>query len=347
MMKNIQTELANIKKGNVAPIYLVLGEERYFSERIQETFINNVLEEEAMDFNFSRFDMEQSSISDALFEAVSYPFFGDKRLVFIENPFFLTGKNIKSAPTHNIDELIDYLENPPEFSVLVIFAPYEKLDRRKKITKLIEEKTKMINVASPKPYEATKYIKTVVKEQGYHFTPEAYELFTERTNGDLTMMMHELDKIFMYHLDTKNITKESVQQLVSKTLEQNVFELNNLVLANDVQGSMEAYHDLLIQKEEPIMINSLLISQFRVLLQVKILDRQGYREADIAKVLKTHPYRIKLTLRNVHKYPQKLLSEALDYLIEADFKMKTGQVDQRLQIELFIMHFSQQSKVYA
>lgn len=344
-MKNIQTELANIKKGNVAPIYLVLGEERYFSERIREAFIDSILDEEAIDFNFSRFDMEQSSLNDALFEAMSFPFFGDKRLVFIENPFFLTGKKVKSAPDHTIDELIDYLDNPAEFSIVVIFAPYEKLDRRKKITKLIEKKAQIINVSSPEPHEATNYIKTVVEEQGYHFTPEAYQLFKERTNGDLTTMMHELDKIFMYHLDTKNITKASIQQLVPKTLEQNVFELNNLVLANDVQGSMEAYHDLLIQKEEPIKINSLLISQFRILLQVKILERQGYQESDMAKILKTHPYRIKLTLRNVHKYKQTLLSEALDYLIEADYKMKTGQVDQQLQIELFIMRFSQQSKV--
>jgi DNA polymerase-3 subunit delta len=346
-MKNIQKELANIKKGNVASVYLVLGTERYYSERIREALMDNVLEEEAFDYNFSSFDMEQRSISDALFEAMSFPFFGDRRLILVENPFFLTGKKVKSAPEHNLDELMDYLENPAEFSVVVIFAPYEKLDRRKKVTKQLEKKAKVIDVSAPKPHEAAQYIKELVKEWGYHFSPEAYQLFTERTNGDLSKMMHELDKIFLYHLDTKNITKESVQQLVPKTLEQNVFELNNLVLSNNVQGSMEAYHDLLIQKEEPIMINSLLISQFRILLQVKILSKQGYSEGDIVKVLKAHPYRIKVTLRDVHKYKQELLSEALDYLIEADYKMKTGQVDQQLQIELFIMRFSQQSKIHA
>ena len=51
-MKNIQKELANIKKGNYAPIYLVLGEERYFIEQIRETIIEEALDEEAMDLNF-------------------------------------------------------------------------------------------------------------------------------------------------------------------------------------------------------------------------------------------------------------------------------------------------------
>ena len=104
---------------------------------------------------------------------------------------------------------------------------------------------------------------------------------------------------------------------------------------------------MLIQKEEPIKIVALLISQFRLLLQVKILQKQGYPQGDIAKVLKVHPYRVKLALQNIRQYNQKLLSEALDYLIDADYKMKTGQIDQELQVELFIMRFAQRSKVHA
>ena len=54
-MKNIQKELANIRKGDFAPIYLILGEERYFIERIRETIIEQALDEESIDLNFSNF----------------------------------------------------------------------------------------------------------------------------------------------------------------------------------------------------------------------------------------------------------------------------------------------------
>ncbi|HLR88300.1 MAG TPA: DNA polymerase III subunit delta [Atopostipes sp.] len=346
-MKNIQNELANIRKGNYAPIYLVLGEERYFIERIRETIIEHALDEESIDLNFSSFDMEENTINDALFEASSFPFFGERKVVFVQNPYFLTGQKVRNAPDHNIDELEDYLKNPADFTIFVIFAPYEKLDRRKKITKSLEKNAQLIDVSSPNANEANRYIKEVVKEKGYQFTDGAFQLFTERTDGNLTQMMHELDKIFLYHIDSKNITKDSIQHLVPKSLEQNVFELNTLVLNNQVEASVEAYHDLLVQKEEPIKIVALLISQFRLLLQVKVLQRQGYPQGDIAKVLKVHPYRVKLALQNVRRYEQHLLSEALDYLIDADYKMKTGQIDQELQVELFIMRFAQQSKVHA
>lgn len=344
-MKNIQQELANIRSGNFASVYLVLGEERYFLERIRETLIESALDEESMDLNFSNFDMKESTINDALFEAASFPFFGERRLVFVQNPYFLTGQRVTKAPDHNLEELEEYLKSPADFSILVLFAPYEKLDRRKKITKLIEKNAKIIDVSSPRPNEASRYIKEVVKEKGYHFSDGAFQLFTERTDGKLTSMMHELDKLFLYHADSKTITKASIQQLVPKTLEQNVFELNTLVLNKQVEAAIETYHDLLVQKEEPIKIVALLISQFRLLLQLKILQKQGYQQNDMAKVLKVHPYRVKLGLQNIRRYEQRLLSEALNYLIDADFKMKTGQIDQELQVELFIMRFAQLSKV--
>lgn len=343
-MKNIQKELASIRAENFAPIYLILGTERYFRERISEELIENALDEDSIDLNFTSFDMKEETINDALFEASSFPFFGERKVIFVENPYFLTGERVKNGPEHNLDELEAYVQSPADFSILVLFAPYEKLDRRKKLTKLLEKNVQVIDVAPPQPNEASRYIKEVVKEKGYQFTDGAFQLFVERTDGNITSMMHELDKLFLYHADSKKITKESIQQLVSKSLEQNVFELNNLVLNRQVEAAVGAFHELLVQKEEPIKIVALLISQFRLLLQVKILQKQGYQQGDIAKVLKVHPYRVKLALGSVRQYDQKVLSAALDYLIDADYKMKTGQIDQVLQVELFIMRFAQESK---
>ncbi len=344
-MKSIQQELAKIKKGQLAPIYLVQGTERYFTERIRHALFEHTLDAESKDLNFITFDMEEDTINDALYEAASLPFFGERKLVFIENPYFLTGQRVKNAPDHQLEELEEYLKEPAEFTVLVFYAPYEKLDRRKRLTKLIEKNAQLINVASPQANEGTRFIQELVHENGYQFEDGAFQLFNERTDGQLSAMMHELDKLFLYHLHSKKISKESIQQLVPKTLEQNVFELNTLVLNSQVDASIEVYQDLLTQKEEPIKIVALLISQFRLLLQVKILHSQGYPQGDIAKVLKVHPYRVKLALQSIRKYPKELLSEALNYLIEADFKMKTGQIEQELQVELFILRFAQQKRI--
>lgn len=344
-MKNIQSTLKKIEQGETAPIYLVLGEERYFIEEIRASLFENILEEEGRDLNFVRFDMEEDTVNDAIYEASSLPFFGEKKLVFIDNPYFLTGQRVTNAPEHQLSELEEYIKAPADFTVLVLFAPYEKLDRRKKLTKLIEKEAHIIDVSEAKIANASRYVQELTQQKGYEFTQDAFQLFIERTDNKLSAMMHELDKLFLYHKDSKKITKESIMQLIPRTFEQNVFELNHLVLSRQVDASIALYQDLLTQKEEPIKIVALLISQFRRLLQVKILQKQGYQQGDIAKILKSHPYPIKLALQNIQKYPQPILSEALNYLIDADYKMKTGQIDHELQVELFIMKFAQQQKL--
>lgn len=345
-MKNIQKALSKIQKGEIKPVYLVLGEERYFIEEIKNHLFEQTLEVESRELNFISFDMEERTINDAIYEASSLPFFGDKKLVFVENPYFLTGKSVKNAPNHQLDELEAYLKAPADFTVLVIFAPYEKLDRRKKITKLLEQEASIIDVSEVKTGNAKRYIQELTQKKGYQFEQGALELFVERTDSKLSAMMHEIDKLFLYHKDSKKITKESVMQLIPRTFEQNVFELNNLVLRNQADASIALYQELLTQKEEPIKIVALLISQFRRLLQVKILKRQGYQQGEIAKILKSHPYPVKLALQSVQKYPQKLLSEAHSYLIDADFKMKTGQIDHELQVELFILKFAKEQRSF-
>ena len=87
---------------------------------------------------------------------------------------------------------------------MVLFAPYEKLDRRKKITKSLEKNAQFIDVSSPYPNEVNRYVKEIIKEKGYQMTDGAFQLFMERTDGQLTKMMHELSKLFYIMWIRKN-----------------------------------------------------------------------------------------------------------------------------------------------
>jgi len=80
---------------------------------------------------------------------------------------------------------------------------------------------------------------------------------------------------------------------------------------------------------------------------VKILREKGYQQAEIASVLKVHPYRVKLASQQERKFDQKSLSQAHLGLIESDYRMKTGQADQKLQFELFVLKFAENKKEFA
>lgn len=338
---NFVSELAKIKNGTIAHVYIVLGTESYLASIVRKTLLDSLLSAEELELNYGAYDMEEVSIGTALEDAESIPFFGDRRLVFVDRPVFLTGDKTKLKVEHDVKWLESYLTHPSESTTLVFFAPYEKLDERKKITKLLKKTATIIEVNALSEKDMRKYIKDTIANEEYRYSPEAFELFIQLTDAKLSVAMGELPKLFIYAQDTKFITLDAVQELVAKSLEQNIFALNEYVLKKDVGQALNLYQDLLLQKEDPIKINAIMTSQFRLLIQVKILEKKGYQQGDIAKQLKTHPYRVKLAIQQMRKIEEHSLIEAYNGLIDAEYRLKTGKGDKEMQFELFVLQYAQ------
>ena len=128
-----------------------------------------------------------------------------------------------------------------------------------------------------------------------------------------------------------------VKELIPRSLEHSIFDLLKYILANQKEQALALYNELLLQGEEPIKINAILISQFRLLLQVKIMAERHYQQSNMIDVLKIHPYRIKLSLQEAKRFELKTLGTIFDYLVENDYKMKSGYMDANLLFELFLM----------
>lgn len=338
---NYTTELAKINKKEFSSVYVVLGTEAYLADNLRKAFIANVLSPDEMDLNFSSFDMEETPLSTVLNDAESIPFFGDRRLVFVNRPAFLTGEKTKQKVEHDIDGLMDYLDHPSPSTVLVFFAPYEKLDQRKKIVKKLKKSAAFIDIAAMSEQDTRKYLKDTIANEGYTITPEAFDLMIQLTDANLTTAIGELPKLFLYSLETKKILKPAVEELISRSLEQNIFALNEMVLKKQVGPALDLYQDLLLQKEDPIKINAIMTSQFRLLIQVMILSKQGFQQNEIGQTLKVHPYRVKLASQQIKKYNEQTLTQAFEGLIEAEYRLKTGQGDRKMQFELFVLQFAQ------
>ena len=128
-----------IKQREIAPIYLLYGTEAFLINETKQLLLNQVLDEEEKDFNFTAYDLEETPIETALEDAETFPFLGEKKVIFLHNPKFLTAEKTKEKIDHNIAVLERYLKEPAPYTVLVISAPYEKLDERKKITKELKK----------------------------------------------------------------------------------------------------------------------------------------------------------------------------------------------------------------
>lgn len=324
----------------IASVYLVVGTELQLQDQVRQAFMK-ILAPEEVAMNFAEFDLEQIDISEAMEEANSLPFFGNKKLIFLMHPYFLQTNKISLKIEQSLNTFIEYLKNPQPTTVLVIFASYDKLDRRKKITRLVEKKSVTIDATKLDYQEMLATIKKQIKDADFTITDSALKQLVQRCNNDYTLIISQLAKLYIFSMDQHIITLKAVNSLVPQNLDDNIFDLLNSLLKGNLKQAEVLYQQLLILKNDPITLTAIAISQIRLLLQVKILTTQGMTEGKLANYLQVHPYRIKLAIQNEKEFSLDNLKQALTELFEIDYQMKSGQGDKDYLFELFMIRFIQ------
>lgn len=326
----------DIEKGQIAPVYCIYGDESYFIDETVKrlkTTLGTGEEAEVMTF-----DLEESPVDFVIDEADTFPFFSDRKLVIAKNASFLKAADKgKEKIEHDIKRLEGYLGNPSDFCVTIFIAPYEKLDERKKVTKLMKEKSVMLHAETPKENDLAVWIRNEVRLQGAQIVDEAVDKLVEMVGANMLQLQMEIEKLALYLGGQGQITPTLVEDLVAKTLEHDAFKMLNAYLSRNTTEALQIYHDLLRQKEEPIMLVGLLASNIRTMNNVYYLQKKGYHPTQISKQLKIHPYRVKLMLENRNRPSEDRLLKAIKNLSEVDLQLKSISGNRERYLEMFLL----------
>lgn len=287
------------------------------------------------DFNYAKLNFKETSIEQIIEEAQTLPFLADRKVIVVEDAILFTAQKASTTVNHNIDLLIDYIKKKSDDTLILFVVHTEKLDKRKKITKLMTERGKQIEINEMTEQELINYVRTVLDRNELEINTEAMNLLLEKTSMKYESVHNELAKLILY--TEGNISVEDVENVVSVSLEQNVFLLTDFILKNQKKNAVNLARELILQKEEPMKLLHLVIGQFRLLYQVKILTGEGYQEDNIARTLKVHPYRVKLAMRHTRKYPLDELLKKMIICRDMDYKFKSSYLDRNTLFELFIL----------
>lgn len=324
----------DIQKGNIAPVYLLVGEEAYY---VDETISKLRAALGGEDGEYAQFDCAEQPVDFVIDEADTIPFFSDRKLVVARNASFLRAtEKGKEKIEHDLSRLEAWLEHPTEQCVTVFVAPYEKLDERKKVTKLMKKHAILLEAAQLKDHDLAVWIQQEIAAQQGRITDDAVGKLIEMVGANMLQLRLEIEKLLLF-VEGDVIDAHVVENLVAKTLEHDAFKLLNAYLARDIVTAVTIYHDLLRQKEEPIMLVGLLASNIRTMNHVYYLEKKGYHPQQIAKQLKLHPYRVKLMIENRRRPTEERLLKALHRLAEVDLKLKTTGGNRERHLELFLI----------
>ena len=309
-------------------VYLLYGTVDYLINKTIDKIINdNKIDE----FNVNKYDLTNSLLTDIINDASSMSLFSDKKIIIVNNAYIFTGTN-KKYTEQNTEELENYLNNINDNTILIFTINNEKLDERKKITKLVKKNGIVKDFNS---IDNISLVKNLFED--YSISNDNVKYLISRVGEDSSLLASEIEKIKIYKNDDKTITHDDITNLTTKSLEVNNFKLIDAIINKNKAEAFSLYQDRIKLNEEPIAIIISLANQIRIMYQVKQLYLEGYTENNIASILKIHPYRVKLASQNARKYDSDILLNYLKQLADLDINIKTGKVDKTLGLELFII----------
>lgn len=326
--------LKQIKKKQLAPVYFLYGSEAYFIQNLKHQLIEKVTGND--EDSLSVYDLEEVPIETVISDAETYPFFSERKLIIAENPVFLKPKPDKLSFEHDVSFLERYIMSPADYTVLVIIAPYEKIDERKKISKLLKKQTAVAACQSIKDNDLREWMASIAKQLDISISEEAYEIMEAELSTNLHQLENELHKLSLYVGPGGEITKETAEELVSHTTTSSSLRLVDAVIEKDLQKAIRIFKDLVKMKEEPIALIGLIAFQFRSILRVKLLKGQGYSQFQMQKQLGVHPYVVKIALNRERQFSVDKLERTIIQLAETDAAIKQGKMEKELAFELLL-----------
>lgn len=303
----------DIKAGNIKPIYFFMGEEPYYIDKLTDFIQENILQEHERDFNQTIIYGRDTTIEEVVSNAKRYPMMADRQVVIVREAQELS---------RYIDKLESYVENPQPTTVLVFAYKYKTLDKRKRVTKLLEKFGVVFESKKLYDNQVGDWIKRVLSGQGYAIEPKASAILVEFLGTDLSKISNELDKLKIILRKGHTITAKDIEENIGFSKDFNNFELRS---ALGEKNQLKSYQivDYFAQnpKDNPLVVTTAMVfSYFSQLLQYHGLKDKS--KFNVAKELKINPFFVKDYELAARNYPMRKVSAIVGTLRDIDVKSK-------------------------
>lgn len=324
-MKSLNEDL---KTGQLNNVYLLYGEEAYLKKQYRDKLRNAMISPDD-NMNYAYYEGKGINVKEVIDLAETLPFFSDRRVIIMENTgFFKTSS----------EELAEYIKEIPE-TTAIIFVEAE-IDKRGKLYKAVQKKGRAVELGRQDEGTLLRWIAGSVKRENKQIAENTIRYFLGKIGTDMENIQKELEKLFCYTLDKESITIEDVEAICTTQITNQIFDMVNAVADKKQRQALDYYYDLITLKEPPMRILFLLARQFKLLLEVKELDKQGMARKEIAEKTGLNPFVVGKYQTQAKSFSTKELRTIIEDSVDTEEAVKTGKLTDSLGVELFIMKYS-------
>jgi DNA polymerase-3 subunit delta len=308
--------------------YILHGDDVHSQRETLASLQRQLGDPDMLALNTTRYDGRKVSLSELQHVCDSMPFLSKRRLVIVDDL-------IKNKPAF-LDELVEYLVHFPKSTGLV-FLESDIIPANNRILQLAQSselgyvKLHML----PEGNQLERWVRQRVKGEGGQISPRAAHLLAANVGSNLALMANEIEKLLLYK-GAAVIEPEDVEKLCPYVAEASLFDMVDAVGNRHGKTAARLLHNKLAEGADPSRLFSMIVRQFRLLIQVKELAVAGCKPPEIAQKLHLHTFVTGKVYQQSTNFSQTQLEQIYAHLLEVDIGVKTGRRDILTALDLFI-----------
>lgn len=317
----------HIKEKKFSSVYLLYGEQQDYLRLLYKDKLKEAIIGEDLSMNYSYYEGKDIDAIEVIDKAKTLPFFSERRLIIIENSDFFEVQN----------PLADSLESLPESTYMIFIA--EKVDKRGKLFKQIKKLGNVTEFKELSNKDLKIFVASLLKEGNKKITGQTADYLIDKIGTDMINIQNEIEKLISYAHESDIISKEDIDAVCIEQTENKIFQMIDAITEKDIDTALSLYYDLLSLKEKPRSILRLLVRHFKILVQVKNLDRIRASSQEIASKAGLHPYFVSKYITQSRKFSVSTLKINLSLCNDAEADFNAGNMDDQLGVEVLIIRF--------
>lgn len=306
-----------------APVYLLMGEEGYFIDRLSDQLAESILSEAERAFNQIVVYGKDSDKGTIINAARQMPMMGSYQVVILK----------EAQQLRKIEQLSLYTQAPSPSTILVICHKEKNVDKRSQLYKHVGAKGVVFESVRPRDYEIGPWLNEFIRAKGCTVEPKALQMLVDHLGVDIAKISNELTKLLTYLPEgTKSITADHIEQNIGISKDFNNYELTRAMSERNMERALLiADHFSHNPKENPLLVTiSTLFTHFQ---RIFILNYQRWLvsqkrtqlpgDAELCRMLKVpSPFFLNEYKQAAAIYPNKKVFNILGILREYDMKSK-------------------------
>ena len=337
--------IEKLSREKLPKITVLAGEDLGQYSQAKEKFLKQI-GFDSSDLTYSYFDMSETDYQDAELDLESMPFFADEKVVIFDHFADMTTAKKSYLDEKALKRLENYLQSPVETRLVLMASG--KLDGKRRLVKLLKRDALVLEANSLKDTELRTYFQKQAHQEGLTFDKGVFEELLVKSSFDFSDIQKNLAFLKGYKTEG-NISSQDIMEAIPKSLQDNIFDMTQLLLRGQIQDVRELVHDLRLQGEDEIKLIAVMLGQFRTYLQVKLLSAQGKSEQQIVSSLsdylsrKVNPFQVRYAIRDSRHLSVAFLKTTIKTLVETDYQIKTGTLDKDYLLDLALLKIASNS----